>query len=295
MKLILVGTLAGGFAAAAVMRAAEEAKAFVAAKLANGELAEALDIEDPATRDKRVRRDDDGSYVIVFGEGLQGGFAAFGPFADQDIAEEFGEAHRPEDEEWQCFEVETAASVAEKVVGGNPAAAATFFRELLDSTETLTGIAEEHGARTLADLMYLQNAIANGGFIDHYPGESKVLDIVRGLPSGETWAKFITVEYLAGSALGVTLNDLLATDKAADLDRLLKQAATECGYHSTLDVNWGYWHYGRHAEHAEQNHRPEMARLFSAAWQIEHRVHGQAAQEAADVAREEISTEFAVT
>jgi hypothetical protein len=78
-------------------------------------------------------------------------------------------------------------------------AAAMFFQELLDSVETLTCIAEEHGSRTLADLMYLQNAILNGVFIDHYPDESKVLDIASALPSGEQWSKFIQVEYLASS------------------------------------------------------------------------------------------------
>ncbi len=72
-----------------------------------------------------------------------------------------------------------------------------FMLELLDSVETLTGIAEQHGARTLADLMYLQNAILSGGFIDHYPEESKVLEIASGLPSGGQWSKFIAVEYLA--------------------------------------------------------------------------------------------------
>lgn len=64
-------------------------------------------------------------------------------------------------------------------------AAATFFQELLDSTESLAGISDDHGLRTLADLMYLQNAILNGGFIDHAPDESKVLEIVSALPSGE--------------------------------------------------------------------------------------------------------------
>ena len=62
--------------------------------------------------------------------------------------------------------------------------ASLFMQELLDSVETLSGIAEQHGARTLADLMYLQIAILSGGFIDHYPGESKVLEIASGLPSG---------------------------------------------------------------------------------------------------------------
>jgi len=72
--------------------------------------------------------------------------------------------------------------------------ASLFMRELLDSVETLSGIAEQHGARTLADLMYLQYAILSGGFIDHFPVESKVLEIVRSLPSGEAWSKYIAVE-----------------------------------------------------------------------------------------------------
>jgi hypothetical protein len=74
-------------------------------------------------------------------------------------------------------------------------ASSKFFQELLDSFETLTGIAVEHGSRTLADLMYLQNAILVGGFIDCYSDESKVLEIVSALPSGEQWSKFIKEEH----------------------------------------------------------------------------------------------------
>ena len=74
------------------------------------------------------------------------------------------------------------------------------MRELLDSVETLTGIANEHGARSLADLMFLQQAILSGGFIDHYADESKVLEIAQGLPSGEQWVKFIKVEYMAAAS-----------------------------------------------------------------------------------------------
>ncbi len=75
--------------------------------------------------------------------------------------------------------------------------ASRFMDELLDSIETLTMIGEEHGPRTLADLMYLQQAIMKAGFIDHEPGESKVLDLAQALPSGKLWTSFIKVEYLA--------------------------------------------------------------------------------------------------
>lgn len=81
------------------------------------------------------------------------------------------------------------------------AEATLFMQELLWSVETLAGIADEHGARTLADLMYLQDAILNGGFIDHYPDESSVLEVASALPSGERWHKFIKkVGYLMAQA-----------------------------------------------------------------------------------------------
>jgi hypothetical protein len=73
-------------------------------------------------------------------------------------------------------------------------AATLFMQELLDSVENLTSIAEVHGARTLADIVYLQAAILNNGFIDHYPNESAVMTIANSLPSGERWAKFIKLE-----------------------------------------------------------------------------------------------------
>jgi hypothetical protein len=67
------------------------------------------------------------------------------------------------------------------------------MNELLDSAETLTGIAEEHGPRTLADLMYLHSAVVSGGFIDHWESESQALQIVPALPSGTRWAAFVQV------------------------------------------------------------------------------------------------------
>ena len=89
--------------------------------------------------------------------------------------------------DWLCNVIEHAYDI------DRIAMAQGFMAEVLDSVETLSGIADEHGARTLADLMYLQQAIMTGGFIEHIPGESKVLDIVQGLPSGKAWAEFIEV------------------------------------------------------------------------------------------------------
>lgn len=85
--------------------------------------------------------------------------------------------------------VERRAAGAEKAL--------QFFSELLDSVETLGGIAEQHNTRTLADLMFLQQAITTHGYIDHFPGESKVFDIVSALPSGQQWLKYIRTELTA--------------------------------------------------------------------------------------------------
>ncbi len=69
--------------------------------------------------------------------------------------------------------------------------AARFFDELLAEHETITGIADLYGARTLADLMYLQAAILKGTGIDHYPDESAILAVISNLPGKDEWVKYI--------------------------------------------------------------------------------------------------------
>ena len=69
-----------------------------------------------------------------------------------------------------------------------------FMSELLDSVETLSAIVEEHGATTLADLMYLQEAILDGSHIDAHVGQSKVFEVVSQLPSGKRWEHFVKRE-----------------------------------------------------------------------------------------------------
>ena len=57
--------------------------------------------------------------------------------------------------------------------------------------ESLTELGDIHGVRTLASLIYLQQAILKGSFIDLYPDESKVLEVVKALPSHSRWIGFI--------------------------------------------------------------------------------------------------------
>ncbi len=76
-----------------------------------------------------------------------------------------------------------------------------FMLELLDSVECLTAVAEEHGPRTLADLFYLHSAINAGGFVDSYPNESQLVQLVKALPSAPEWLAYVKTESSMGTGL----------------------------------------------------------------------------------------------
>lgn len=104
MKAILTGTIAGGFGISMVVPD-EQAEDLVIRLLAGGELAEAIDVQDPKSLHKRCpRADPEGEFLVVFGQGIGNGFSMFGPFGDREVAETFGERERSEDEEWEVFE-----------------------------------------------------------------------------------------------------------------------------------------------------------------------------------------------
>lgn len=69
-----------------------------------------------------------------------------------------------------------------------------FMSELLDSVETLTGVGDEYGVQTLADLMYLHVAILADGFIDVYPHRSGVTQVIQSLPSASIWKQFVQLD-----------------------------------------------------------------------------------------------------
>lgn len=94
------------------------------------------------------------------------------------------------------------------------------------------------------------------------------------------------------SDMVITLDQLLATTNHHDLDQLLRQADRASKYGMNLNVAWDYWHYGRHAEFAAELGLHQLSRLFSAAWQIEHRVHHVNDVEA-EVQRSAIKEEYA--
>lgn len=109
MKAIFIGTLAGGFGINAVVEDAV-AEDVIIAHLANGELAEAMEVQDPTILDKQAVKDDSGTSFVVYGKSLGNGFEVYGPFADDGIAEEFAEQNRGDDDEWELFELTQSPS-----------------------------------------------------------------------------------------------------------------------------------------------------------------------------------------
>ena len=67
-----------------------------------------------------------------------------------------------------------------------------FYNELSDSVEVFSDIVEQHGARTLSDLLHLHASIMSNGFIDAWP-DSAVLDVVSRLPSADRWLAYASV------------------------------------------------------------------------------------------------------
>ena len=96
------------------------------------------------------------------------------------------EQYGPDDPQAQCDAVLGAIGDAD-VSLRLAADAKQFHAELLDAVETLTAIAEQHGALALANVVYLQTAFLKGGVIELTRDEAESLSFVRELPSGGRW------------------------------------------------------------------------------------------------------------
>ncbi|MCG7400634.1 hypothetical protein [Caballeronia zhejiangensis] len=102
------------------------------------------------------------------------------------------EQYEPDDPQAQCNAVVSA--IADADVSLRLAAdAKQFHAELLDAVETLTAIAEQHGALALANVVYLQTAILKGGVIDLTRDEAESFAFVRALPSGGRWWRSVNL------------------------------------------------------------------------------------------------------
>ncbi|SAK97571.1 hypothetical protein AWB82_07145 [Caballeronia glebae] len=102
------------------------------------------------------------------------------------------EQYGPEDTQAQCDAVLGAIGDAD-VSPRQAAHAKQFHAELLDAVETLTGIADQHGALALATVVYLQAAILKGGVIELTRNEVDSFAFVRDLPSGGRWWQSVKV------------------------------------------------------------------------------------------------------
>lgn len=110
---VFVGSLAEGFRIAAIEGGADRAESAVVARLADGQLAERVEVYKPSSLDGRNEDHEEGDLYVGFTSGLSGGLSLYGPFPGHGLANEFAEANRDDGEEWEVFEALSGAE-AEK-------------------------------------------------------------------------------------------------------------------------------------------------------------------------------------
>jgi hypothetical protein len=102
------------------------------------------------------------------------------------------EQYGPDEPQAQCDAV--LGTISDADVSLRLAADAKLFHaEMLDAVETLTAIAEQHGALALASVVYLQTAILKGGVIELTRDDADNLAFVRDLPSGGSWWRSVNL------------------------------------------------------------------------------------------------------
>lgn len=87
------------------------------------------------------------------------------------------------------------------------------------------------------------------------------------------------------------LSQIVNSSSRAELDNRMAEIAARSRYDAHLHVAWDFWHYGRHAEFAEEVGKRYLGALFSAAWKVEHRVFGTNTPEDAQTERDAIFAE----
>ena len=101
MKAIFTGTLNAGFSLTCVLPD-DQTEELVATTMT----AEAVDVQPPSRLAPAYADPADGNFYLAFIQGLHAGINVYGPFPDEEEAEEFGEFFRREDEAWELFEVQ---------------------------------------------------------------------------------------------------------------------------------------------------------------------------------------------
>lgn len=103
MQAVLVGSLMKGFAVRAVEHDPEKAQSYAKAQIAGGQMAEVIELDDPATRDKMFERDYKGDIVVSVNWGMDEGSSFYGPFSFPEEAQTFVERNRSVGGDWRVM------------------------------------------------------------------------------------------------------------------------------------------------------------------------------------------------
>lgn len=109
MKAIMTGTIADGFGITAIILVDEEAEEVVIRNLADGQLAEAMDVFDPQTLEGNFDAAENGTWFVLYEGGIGNSNQLYGPFADLNAAEEFAK-HNADGDDWDLFELNSAST-----------------------------------------------------------------------------------------------------------------------------------------------------------------------------------------
>lgn len=111
MKAVLVGSVVDGFDIKMVGSDASALEAYAASQTKEGKTTEVVSLRDPKERDSDWSRADDGEFVVAMNFGLGNGCKFYGPFEDPDDANEFAEANRSSNAEWEVLTIRADAPV----------------------------------------------------------------------------------------------------------------------------------------------------------------------------------------
>jgi hypothetical protein len=105
---VISGSIAKGFALTQITEDAPAAQKAVTDLLAQGKLAECVEIQKPSAVSENKRQKDfaQGEDYVLFSSGYRCGVTLVGPFPDYETAEEFGEANRSYVEEYELWTYE---------------------------------------------------------------------------------------------------------------------------------------------------------------------------------------------
>lgn len=89
--------------------------------------------------------------------------------------------------------VQADAAIAAITAAGSARRAAKFITAVIESSQSLDALAASLGAHTLADVLYLADAIATGCTLVLPPERASFVAFVKSLPRGREWSKQLRV------------------------------------------------------------------------------------------------------